>query len=186
MNIRRIIVPGFTLLFTALFAALPAYAATSEERQLQSEQQGIDAAAKTNAPRAEALASEFGVSTETVTRLRNQKRGWGAITIELAMAKQLVAANPTDYPDMAAALAGIEAMHARKPGWGGIAQDLGFKLGPVVSAVQRARHNVMRTSRASAPATAGSDVRPARGNHARPDRPTRPERPSRPDRPGRP
>lgn len=186
MNIHRIISPGFTLLLALLFTAPLAYAATPDEQQLQNEQQGIDAAAKSTAPRAEALAAEFGVATETVTSLRNQKRGWGTITIELAMAKQITTANPAGYLDMATALARIEAMRTQGLGWGRIAQDLGFKLGPVVSAVQRARHNAMHAARPPAPASAARDAKPERDDHGRPERPDRLDRPNRPDRPDRP
>jgi hypothetical protein len=184
MDIPRVIVIGCALVVVALFSSAAAYAATSEEQQLKTEQQRIDAAANTKAPRPETLATEFGVSPQTVTNLRNQKRGWGSITIELAMAQQLTRTDPATYPTMDSALAKIEAMYADGRGWGRIANDLGFKLGPVVSSVQHARHDVVPGAGAH-----NAAVTKGRPDHAtRPERMTRVERPVRhepPRRPGR-
>ncbi len=166
------------LIVPLMLAVLPGdrawAAADPDETRLNAAQRRIDR--QGTPPNAQALATEFGVSTATVERLRAQKQGWGETTIELAMAQQLTKTNSTAYPTMDAALAKIEGMRAQKQGWGRIARDLGFKLGPVVSSVQRARHDM---SPAPRPET---KARPERGlQNERPGgRPERPERPGRP------
>lgn len=159
-----------------------------DEARLNAAQQRIDR--RGTPPNAQALATEFGVSTATVDRLRAKKQGWGETTIELSMARQLARTNPTAYPTMDAALAKIEGMRDQKMGWGRIARDLGFKLGPVVSSVQRARRDASPAA-TRAEAGSGTRTRPERSMRSeRPegsfDRPERPERPQRPERPGRP
>ncbi len=159
----------------------PAWAAADpNETRLNTAQQRIDR--QGTPPNSQALATEFGVPTATVDRLRAKKQGWGETTIELAMAQQLTKTNPTAYPTMDAALAKIEGMRDQKQGWGKIARDLGFKLGPVVSSVQRARHE------ASPAKPTETKAQPERGmGYGRPEgRPERPERPERSERPGRP
>ncbi len=177
------------LMVPITLAVLPADSAWAvadpDEARLNAAQQRIDRQGKP--PNAQALATEFGVSTTTVERLRAQKQGWGETTIELGMAQQLTRTNPTAYPTMDAALAKIESMRAEKHGWGRIARDLGFKLGPVVSSVQRARHE------GSPPARAGTRTETKTihtETKTRPERSMRSERPEgrfeRPERPGRP
>lgn len=187
MNGRTIAMIARLTVVAGLLASSLAMAATTEEKQLASEQKSIDAAARSSAPRADALAREFGVTTETVDGLRAQKRGWGTITIELAMAQELTRRDATNYPDMNTALAKIETMRAGGSGWGRIAQDLGFKLGPVVSAVQRARVEMRREVRAARTERTEKADKPdkaERGSRAdRPDRPPRPDKPERPVKP---
>lgn len=185
MAIPRAIIIGSALVVAALFSSTAAYAATSEEKQLQTEQQRIDAAANTKTPRTETLATEFGVPPQTVTHLRNQKRGWSAITIELAMAQQLTRTDPATYPDMNAALTKIEALHTDGRGWGRIANDLGFKLGPVVSAVQHARHDVMPVTGSGAETTATKGKAERATGSERMGQTERPIRHEPPPRPGR-
>ena len=68
-----------------------------------------------------------------------------------------------------------------KEGWGRIAKDMGFKLGPVVSAAEHTRIELIRDLQAA--------ERPAKMEKVervdRPDRPQRPERPERIERPHR-
>lgn len=168
----------FSITLTVLPGDRAWAAADPDETRLAAAQQRIDR--QGTPPNAQALATEFGVPTTTVERLRAQKQGWGETTIELAMAQQLTKTNPTAYPTMDAALAKIEGMRTQKQGWGRIARDLGFKLGPVVSSVQRARHDM---SPATRPGTKPeTKARPERGmqNERSGSRPERPERPGRP------
>jgi hypothetical protein len=176
---------GRALALTVFLTGALMAAATTEEQQLANEQRGIEGAvATTRAPRPEVLAKEFGVTTETVTGLRSQNRGWGTITIELAMAQQLTKTDPATYPDMSAALAKVESLHAGGRGWGRIAQDLGFKLGPVVSSVQHARQEIRREVRADRTVRAErSDLRDRPTRAERPERPIRAEKPERPGKP---
>jgi hypothetical protein len=135
-----------------------------------------DTASKAANTQVQILSKEFNMTPKTVEDLRT-KQGWGGVTIELAMAQHLTQTDPKTYPTMTAALQTIETLRADKDGWGKIAKDLGFKLGPVVSAAEHTRAELIR------------DLHQDRGQKVekveraeRPDRPQRPERPERPER----
>jgi hypothetical protein len=63
------------------------------------------------------------------------------------MAQRLTQTDATTYPTMAEALNKIETLRSQKMGWGKIANDLGFKLGPVVSAAMHTRNELRNESR---------------------------------------
>jgi hypothetical protein len=139
-----------------------------------------DMASKGSSTQGQVLSKEFNVTPKTVEDLR-AKQGWGGVTIELAMAQHLTQTDPKTYPTMTAALQKLDTLRAEKEGWGKIAKDLGFKLGPVVSAAEHTRIELNRDLQAA--------DRPAKIEKVervdRPDRPQRPERPERVDRPHR-
>ncbi len=189
MKNNRAILIAQALALAAVLAGPVAYAEVSDDQQLQDEQQNIDNTAKRDAEGADKLAKEFDVTTDTVTGLCDERRGWGEITIELAMAQQLMKTNSTTYSDMESALAKIKSMRVAGEGWGLIAKNLGFKLGPVVSAVQRARHDVVQAGRTEHAETKDKIDRYAMADRmdrsGRPDRPDRSERPDRLEHGGR-
>ena len=148
-------------------------------------------------------------TTSTVERTAvnpNGPMGYGEVNITLAIAEKLVAAG--EYTDLQSALTGttttvtnadgtttttttggILAMRADGMGWGQIANELGFKLGEVMSAGHRSDKAVAgadRAAKAKAERTerVAKAERPARPERA--DRPERPERPQKPERGGRP
>lgn len=162
-------------------------------------------------------------STELVERTITNTTGpmgYGEVNITLSLAQALVDAGA--YPDLQSALSGVEttvvnadgtstvmveggvlALRADGMGWGQIAQELGFKLGHLVSASNRGTHADGglqaradgqargESARAGASANARVDTgRPASAGRPqtveRPQLPTRPERPERPERPQRP
>jgi hypothetical protein len=136
-----------------------------------------DMASKGSSTQVQVLSKEFNVTPKTVEDLR-AKQGWGGVTIELAMAQHLTQTDPKTYPTMTAALQKLDTLRAEKEGWGKIAKDLGFKLGPVVSAAEHTRIELTRDLQAA--------ERPAKMEKVeRVDRPQRPERPERVDRPHR-
>ena len=69
-------------------------------------------------------------------------------------------------------------------GWGRIAKELGFKLGPVVSAAQHVR-NELRKDFHPVKSVAPKAEKPEK-TVGRVEKPARPERVSRPERPVRP
>ena len=138
-----------------------------------------DSASKAASTQVQVLSKEFNVTPKAVEDLR-AKQGWGGVTIELAMAQHLTQTDPKTYPTMSDALQKIDALRSEKEGWGKIAKDLGFKLGPVVSAAEHARLELVR------------DIHQDRVQKVekvermeRPERPQRPERPERVERPNR-
>ena len=184
----------------ALFVLLTPYqvkAQSTDEARLAAVQEEIDAQ---NPPVnynswAENLAKQFGVESETINDLRNSGQGWGEITIELSMADQLLKLDPKNFPTMGDALDKVRALRASGEGWGRIAQDLGFKLGPVISAVKSGQYRnpgkgekaLCRKTRETSRIRAQDNIhkRVVRTKQARLNRPPRPVRITRVTRPVR-
>jgi len=139
-----------------------------------------DMTSKGSSTQVQVLSKEFNVTPKTVEDLR-AKQGWGGVTIELAMAQHLTQTDPKAFPTMTDALQKVDTLRSEKEGWGKIAKDLGFKLGPVVSAAERSRMELIRDLQVQ--------ERPGKIEKAeridRPDRPQRPDRPERVERPHR-
>ena len=135
-----------------------------------------DTASKASGTQVPVLSKEFNVTANTVEDLRT-KHGWGGVTIELAMAQHLTQTDPKTYPTMTDALQKLAALRADKEGWGKIAKDSGFKLGPVVSAAEHARHELVRDLHQDRIQKVEKVERVER-----PDHPQRPEHPERPER----
>jgi len=135
--------------------------------------------------------------------------GWGNVNITLSLAQALLESGA--YPDLQSALTGVEttvtnedgtttvtseggvlALRADGMGWGQIANELGFRLGDLVSASNRSERAAARVNDGTAGRAAREERvaradRPARPERAeRPERPDRPERPEKPERPERP
>jgi hypothetical protein len=111
----------------------------AEEGQLKTIQEGIDknAALQSDQSHIQALAEQFKVPESEIERLRNNGQGWGEIKIELTMARHLAQSDPETYPNFSDALKKVEDERALDKGWGKISDDLGFKLGPVISEAQQ-------------------------------------------------
>lgn len=176
---------GLILLFSL---STPLWARTdADEAQLETVRKEIDRdSAKGETDKIQSLAKQFNVEPGVVENLRANKQGWGETTIELAMAQHLMQTDATTYPSMTEALNKINALRGQKMGWGKIANYLGFKLGPVVSAAQHARNELRDESRAAATPNAGKSGKPASATRVekagRSERMSRPERPARPER----
>jgi len=182
----KTVVSGLILLL-ALGSPLWAQADSTDETNLESVRKDIDkdtAAAKAET-RVQALAKQYKVDPSVVQDLRTKKQGWGETTIELSMAQHLTQSNPKDYPTMTDALNKISAMRADKMGWGKIANDLGFKLGPVVSNAMHVRNEMRKEARMERSEKNEKHEKAEMGGE-RPDRGGRPDRPSRPEHPERP
>lgn len=113
-----------------------------------------------------ALAEKLNVAPAVVEGLQAQKQDGGEVAIELIMAEHLSQMNPTTYPTTIDSLNKIKALRSEKMGWGKIAKEVGVKLGPVVSAVERTQMELAeRVERQEPPQQS-----------ARPERHERPER----------
>ncbi len=170
--------PFIVLSAASFLAAGNLWAQTeTEDKQLETTETEIDQqmSAKPNAERAQALAKQYNVETSVVEDLRGKGRGWGEINTELAMAQHLSKTEAAAYPTLNDALTQIESQRTAGKGWGAISKDLGFKLGPVVSASRNARERLEKMDRMS---------KPERMN--RPERLEKPERPGKPERPENP
>jgi hypothetical protein len=172
---------------SVMLVTAPGHAQDMDDTKLQTEAQRIDKdqAAGTDAQKTDSLAKQFNVPESTVQNLRSQGQGWGEVTIGLSMAQKLAATDSKTYPTIGDALTKVESLRASHEGWGKIAKDLGFKLGPVVSAAHHAHHEMVET------------VHPEKAEHGHmekmehhPEHPEHiehlehPEHPDRPERPG--
>lgn len=175
---------GGLILITAV--GVPAWARSeADEAQLETVSKDIDqsAAASVQTNKIQALSKQFNVEPHVVDNLRAKKQGWGETTIELAMAQRLMQADVTTYPTMADALNKIATLRSDKMGWGKIAKDLGFKLGPVVSDAMRTRNELRKEVRMDKPPRAGTSGKAEKVEWAgRPERGGRLERPARPEK----
>lgn len=179
-------------LFLVMALGVPVWArADADETQLETVKKDIDSS--TTAPatgdKVQTLSTQFNVEPGVVENLRAKKQGWGETTIELAMAQRLTQTDAQTYPTMTEALNKIETLRSQKMGWGKIAKDLGFKLGPVVSAAMHTRNELRKESRVERssgspkPEKAGKTERAARTEKVgRPEIAGRPERTARPER----
>jgi hypothetical protein len=111
-------------------------AASRDETKLDRDAAGLDKSAGT--PKGETVViqkieKEFNVSEATITGLRDQKLGFGEITIVLALAQTLPGGITTDN------INSIMKMRTGPPvmGWGAIAKKLGVNLGTIVSGVHK-------------------------------------------------
>jgi hypothetical protein len=190
----------FVMMLNALMGLGQGTAQASEESELQSVKQQLDteAVARSSDKHAETLAKQFKVEVGTVNQLRVSKQGWGEIAIRMGLAQELVKADPKTYPTMTEALQKVGDLRAQGNGWGAIAKDLGFKLGPVVSEMRHVRNEMRADLKqtefdgGSKRGMAGDRSHIERGNKGdraeraeRMEKPERPERPERPDRPGK-
>jgi hypothetical protein len=179
-------------LFLIMALGVPVWArANSDETQLETIKKEIDHSTTSSASsdKVKTLSSQFNVDPSVVDSLRAKKQGWGETTIELAMAQRLTQTDATNYPTMADALNKIETLRSQKMGWGKIANSLGFKLGPVVSAASHTRNelrNESRTEKSTGSLKSGKSERTERSAKVekigRPDTAGRPERVARPER----
>jgi len=158
---------------------------TPDEVNLRTAQQALDtdSTGRSTKSHADALAAQFKVEPKVVDNLRTAQQGWGEIGIRLAVAQELTKVNSTTFPTMTESLARVGDLRAEGKGWGSIAKDLGFKLGPVVSEANRVSHELRAEARATETGLHKAD----RTEHmSRPDHPERPQHPERIERPEKP
>src|SRR3989344_3474630 len=122
------------MLLMALGLSRSVFADAQEETLLKNAQTEIDqyASVWSQDEHVNAFAKYFKVPVSAVRDLSAKNQGWGAVTIELAMAWELNTVHPQNFPFMTASLNRIEALRADGKAWGEIARTLEFGLGPVV------------------------------------------------------
>jgi hypothetical protein len=189
---RNVLYGGLAVMLAlSLVSGIQAYAEDDDAR-LQAQQKDIDKATPASQQaRVDTLAKQFQVPASTVEDLQSKRHGWGQVTIELAMAQELSKTDPKTYPTVADALKRIDTLRDEHIGWGRIAKEQGFKLGPVISDVKHMRQEFAKNEQGEHGAVDNARdhrdkamERPQRPEH--PERPERAERPERPERHGRP
>jgi hypothetical protein len=166
------------------------YANAAEEGQLATESRHFDEDKAPDTQKVDTLAKQYNVQPETIQDLRSKGQGWGEVSIGMATAQELSKQDPKTYPTYGDALNKVESMRASGEGWGKIAKDLGFKLGPVISAARHTRNELGRAGSMN-PHHDTEKVRPEhdRGHpldgSSRPDTSGRPDHSARPDHPGK-
>ena len=97
----------------------------------------------------ETIAGQFGVADKVVDELRARKMGYGEVSITLALSQQLMKTGLTQ----AQAIDKVVGMRKSGMGWGGVARDLGLKLGRVISDVKRADTQLVKLDAVNAAKT---------------------------------
>lgn len=176
---------GVIGLFLVGVGGSPAWGAdpAGEEKELDAAAQEMDTApAGSESARVNALAQQYDVEPAAVQQMRDKRQGWGEISTQLAMAEHLSKTDPAQYPSFDAALDTVQAERAKGSGYGRIAKDLGFKLGPVISDVKRSKAEFRPEKLEKMEKRLKQD----RTERIRMEKPERPEKPMRPDEAGRP
>ncbi|OGR66577.1 MAG: hypothetical protein A2X31_04460 [Elusimicrobia bacterium GWB2_63_22] len=166
------------LMLAGLFlcaAAMPAFAQekTREEKKLESGAAELDknAAKPEGAQRVnDRIKAEFAVDNARVQSLRDQKMGYGEISIALGLAQGL----PGGITD--ANVAKVMALRQGPPvmGWGRMAKELGLKLGPVQSKVHKMSAEVKKAKKAKGEKDMKEMKREKSGKPEKMDRPGNP------------
>lgn len=155
-----------------------------DEKELKTTEQEVTAVPGDPQAKGDALAKQYNVEPAVVQQMRDKRQGWGEISIQLAMARQLAAKDPATYPTFQDALDKVQASRASGTGYGRMAKDLGFKLGPVISDAKRSKSEFQSSVETERPARPEKSEK--RNSVERTNRPTRMERPERPERPEKP
>jgi len=126
----------FLAVLLALSATGAAGAGPPEIMEMERDSATVDQAA--SSPEGQkrvvaALVADFGVPEARISALRNQRLGYGEITVTLALAGTL----PGGLTE--ANIAKVTTLRAGPPvmGWGEVAKQTGAQLGPVVSSVKK-------------------------------------------------
>jgi len=172
------------LMLAGLFlcaAAMPAFAQekTREEKKLESGAAELDknAAKPEGAQRVnDRIKAEFAVDNARVQSLRDQKMGYGEISIALGLAQSLPGGITDDNVQK------IVALRQGPPvmGWGKIAKELGLKLGSVQSKVHKMSAEVRKQEKA-----ARANKNKKSEKMEKPEKPEKPEKMGRPENPGK-
>jgi len=110
------------------------FADAKQEAQLAKAQTEIDkhAGVWSNDNHISRLSKYFKMPESAIQKLSLQKQGWGAITIELAMAWELNTLHSDKFQTMTDSLNGVEELRAQGKDWGYISKTLEIGLVPVV------------------------------------------------------
>ncbi len=163
---------------------IPASAWADDEKELKATEQEIAATSGDQQAKVDALAKQYNVEPTVVQQMRDKRQGWGEISIQLAMARQLAAKDPATYPTFQDALDKVQDSRASGTGYGRMAKDLGFKLGPVISDARRSKAEFQSSVETERPARPEKSEK--KNGVERTNRPTRMERPERPEKPEHP
>ena len=126
------------------------------------------------------LKTEFGVDEARIQGLRDQKLGYGGVSIVLSLAQTM----PGGITD--GNVQKIMALRQGPPvmGWGKIAKELGLKLGPVISKVKKISAEARKQAARIKKGEKGKMEKHER--HEKPEKMGRPEKGARPGTHGRP
>lgn len=159
-----------------LCAAMPALAQekSPDEKKLDSTAVELDNdAVQPQGERtvAEKIKNEFKVDDARVQGLRDQKLGYGEISIALSLAQGL----PGGITD--ANVQKVMALRQGPPvtGWGNVAKQLGLKLGPVAARTKKMAAEARKKIKAEK-IKMEKHAREKGGKHDRMDKPGRPEK----------
>jgi len=117
-----------------------------EEPRIQAEQERIDH--DSTAPetaKVNTLAQQFNVPPQRCKSCGTKGRGGEKLLLNCPCPAALQD-GPQPFPTLGDALTKVESLRAEKMGWGKIAHELGFKLGPVIREARHVRKESVKPS----------------------------------------
>ncbi|GEM_PF-2860657 len=113
-------------------------------QELRQTQQDIDRTASTLASdeeRQQAIATAVGAPAEDVKEVReeNKSEGWGEVTVQLALAKEMHQSKSAEYASMQAAMDKVEELRNQGKRLEEIAREQSIELRPVLDMANRVR-----------------------------------------------
>jgi Skp family chaperone for outer membrane proteins len=169
-----------------VFSVSAAKAQTEDETRLETTASEIDkigSEGKGEKAVTDRLEKEFGVDEARINSLRDKNLGYGEVAITLSLAKNLPGGITDENVDK------IVSMRQGPPvtGWGNVAKELGVKLGPVVSGVDKVSSEARKELKKTERLEKKKEKMERREKGEKPEkmeRMERPEKPERPDTPG--
>lgn len=177
------------MFFTAVlfvFAVMAVGAAeTKEESGLETKAAEINklgGEAKGEKAVTERIEKQFNVDDARIKSLRDKNLGYGEISITLSLAKRLPGGITDENVNK------IISMRQGPPveGWGKIAKDLGVKLGPVVSGVEKVRSETHKEMKRAGREELNREKKEKHEKIEKDEKGERPEKMERPEPHGRP
>lgn len=177
---------SLALVFCAASIASAAEGLSKNELKLQRVSSDLDKAAIEKEGRKtveKRISSEYNVDADRVKGLRDQKMGYGEISIVLALAQRM----PDGITDKN--VQSILALRQGPPvmGWGRIAKEQGVKLGKMIRSVKRVGSSVRKQEKADRKMRMKREQKARKSIRReisqRNERPSRPANRSRSDRP---
>lgn len=173
------------MLLTALlfvFSVSAAKAQTEEETRLETKASEIDkigSEGKGEKAVTDRLEKEFGVDEARINSLRDKNLGYGEVAITLSLAKNLPGGITDENVDK------IVSMRQGPPvtGWGNVAKELGVKLGPVVSGVDKVSSETRKELKKTERLEKRKEKMEKQEKGEKPEKMERMERPEKPERP---
>lgn len=165
---------SFAYAFSIASAQTTGEETKAEETELEGTADEVDKEAKEPEGEkkvVERLKTQYNVDDARIQSLRDKNFGYGEIAITFALAEQMPGGiNDENIQKI------VDLRREQNMGWGNVAKELGFKLGPVVSGAHKAQK----------PETGTTEKAETAEKPGKPEKVEKPGKPGKPENPGRP